>query len=158
MAQVKATLLLVGEGPLKSNLAQLARDVGVSDRVHLLGEFDEPLASYFLAADIFVLPSIARSEAFGIVQLEAMAAGVPVVNTFLDSGVPHVSLDGKTGLTVPPGDVAALAKALQTLLADAPLRARLGTEGRARVLREFSGEAMIRKMVGLYERVRASRS
>ena len=74
---------------------------------------DDELVAWYHAADVFCLPSVARSEAFGLVQLEAHASGTPVVSTTLTTGVPFVNQDGVTGLTVPPGDVAALAAALQ---------------------------------------------
>ncbi|HEX6275000.1 MAG TPA: glycosyltransferase, partial [Polyangiaceae bacterium] len=93
MRRVEGHLIIVGEGPLFGELTREARDAGVADRVTILTEV-ENVRPYYQAADVFVLASNARSEAFGIVQLEAMACGVPVVNTRLDSGVPCVSLDG----------------------------------------------------------------
>jgi glycosyltransferase involved in cell wall biosynthesis len=150
MRQVEGRLLLVGQGPLRAALEREAAESGVAGRVHFLGEVEDA-APYFRAADVFALPSTARSEAFGIVQLEAMACGVPVVNTRLDSGVPFVSPDGVTGLTVPPGDADALAAALNRLLDDPDLRARLGDAGRRRVRAHFTADAMAAETMRLYE-------
>jgi rhamnosyl/mannosyltransferase len=97
-----------------------------------------------------VLPSIARSEAFGIVQLEAMAAGKPVVNTALDSGVPYVSVHEKTGLTVPPGSAEAIANALNTLLASEWLRGQYGAAARQRVYEEFTVSQMGARTFDVY--------
>jgi rhamnosyl/mannosyltransferase len=99
---------------------------------------------------VYLLPSTARSEAFGIVQIEAMACGVPVVNTNLPSGVPFVSRDGESGFTVPPKDVEALAAATQKLLADSELRRRFGEAGRARAHAEFSKAALVRRVLEIY--------
>ncbi len=123
MKDVDGALVIIGEGPLRPELEAQARDLGIADRVHFLGEIhNRDIAAYYHASDVFALASVARSEAFGIVQLEAMACGLPVVNTGLDSGVPFVSLDGLTGLTVPPGDSVALSRALNKLLDDDELR------------------------------------
>jgi rhamnosyl/mannosyltransferase len=152
MRQVDARLLIAGSGPLGGALAAHARREGVEDRVRLLGTVPD-LRPLYHAADVFALPSVARSEAFGIVQMEAMACCVPVVNTMLDSGVPYVSPHGVTGLTVPPGEPGPLAAALNTLLDDPALRLRLGEAGRRRVELELTAGRMAADTVALYREV-----
>lgn len=149
MERVDARLVILGDGPLRADLEARAAELGIGDRVAFPGQVPE-LAPWYHAAEVFVLPAIARSEAFGLVQLEAMAAGTPVVNTRLDSGVPFVSRDGESGLTVPPEDTDALAAALDRLLGDDALRARLGEGGRARVRGELSLERMVRDTLDVY--------
>jgi rhamnosyl/mannosyltransferase len=154
MAQVKGKLLIVGDGPLRAKLQQIARDLGIADRVIFAGEIqNEQVIPYYHAADVFALASVARSEAFGIVQIEAMAAGLPVVNTRLDSGVPFVSLHQQTGLTVAPGDPQAMAAALNQLLDDGELRQSLGNAARARARQEFSLPTMTKRTLQLYAAV-----
>jgi rhamnosyl/mannosyltransferase len=155
MKDVNGHLLIIGEGPLRGALEQEAERAGVGGRVTFLDQVGD-VAPYYHAADVFALPSVARSEAFGIVQLEAMACRRPVVNTRLDSGVTYVSVDGVTGLTVPPADSEALANALNTLLADPALRARYGRAARLRVEREFDLETMGRRTLRLYEEIMSS--
>ena len=152
MRHVRGRLLIIGDGPLRGELEEQARRHGVSDRVTLLGEVPDAVP-YYHAADVFVLSSIARSEAFGLVQLEAMACGTPVVNTRLASGVPYVSPHGVSGLTVAPADPHALAQAISLLLDDPDLRCRLGDAGRRRVEEQFSAELMGDRTLELYRRV-----
>jgi glycosyltransferase involved in cell wall biosynthesis len=154
MTEVRGKLLIIGAGPLEPKLRGLTSSLGLNDKVIFAGEIqNEDVVPYYHASDVFALASVARSEAFGIVQIEAMAAGVPVVNTRLDSGVPFVSLDGQTGLTVPPADPEALAAALNRLLDDPNLRRSFGEQARARARNEFSLETMISRMMALYETV-----
>ena len=152
MAQVRGTLILIGTGPLRDALERQARDAGLAERVCFLGNVSD-IAPFYHAADVFALPSVARSEAFGLVQLEAMACGKPVVNTRLPTGVVHVSPDGVTGLTVPPGDPGALAGAINRLLDDPALRSRLGRAGQRRAREEFSVAVMIERTLDLYGEV-----
>jgi glycosyltransferase involved in cell wall biosynthesis len=154
MVKVRGRLLIIGDGPLRRSLEQLAIDCGVADRVVFLGEVqNEDTIPYYHATDLFALASIARSEAFGIVQLEAMACGKPVVNTWLDSGVPFVSLDEVSGLTVLPMDSDALAGTINVLLDDPELRAKYGASARVRVREKFALEVMTRRMLQLYAQV-----
>jgi glycosyltransferase involved in cell wall biosynthesis len=154
MKGTAATLLIIGEGPLRASLEAKARALDVADRVAFVGEVhNRSLLPYYLAADLFVLASVARSEAFGIVQLEAMACRVPVVNTALDSGVPFASRHGDTGITVPPGDAIALGAAIRRLLGDADLRRHYGERGRARVEAEFSVGQMAAAIWLIYRQV-----
>lgn len=152
MREVKATLLIVGEGPLRYSLEQEARAAGVMDRVMFLGAVPG-ITPYYHACDAFVLPSVSRSEAFGIVQLEAMACGKPVVNTQLRSGVPFVSVDGATGFTVMPRDSAEMARALNRLLDDHELRQKYGSAALQRVRAEFTVDAMAKRTIDVYEQV-----
>jgi rhamnosyl/mannosyltransferase len=144
-------LVIVGQGPLRKPLEDLAKTLGVAGRVNFEGErLNEEIVPYYLASDVYVLPSVAPSEAFGIVQIEAMACGLPVVNTSLPSGVPYVSRDGETGFTVPPGDAGALASAVSRLLSDDALRRRLGDAGRERAHAEFSKETLALRILDAY--------
>ena len=154
MKSVDGNLLLVGDGPLRGELEAKAKRLGVAKKVHFLGEIhNQDLTPYYRASDVFVLPSIARSEAFGIVQLEAMGCEKPVINTALDSVVPYASRHGESGLTVPPKNAEALAAALRELFADPTKAKALGQGGRKRVERDFSQEVMADRMLSLYGEV-----
>jgi glycosyltransferase involved in cell wall biosynthesis len=148
---VDATLLIVGDGPLRTSLEQLSRDLGLAERVRFLGQVDD-LVPYLQACDVFVLPSNARSEAFGIVQLEAMGCGKPVINTQLESGVPYVSLDRVTGITVSPDDSAALSAALNELFNNEELRRQYGEAAYQRVSTEFTLRLMVDRTIEVYNR------
>jgi glycosyltransferase involved in cell wall biosynthesis len=151
MSRVRGHLLIVGAGPLHAELTALAAELGISDRVHVLGKLGhQELVNCYHAAQVFTLASVARSEAFGISQIEAMAAGLPVVNTQLDSGVPFVSLHERTGLTVPCADPDALASAINALFDNDDLRTSYGRAARRRAHDEFSAEAMAARTLALY--------
>ncbi len=146
-------LSVTGSGTLETELRRLAAELGVGSRVVFVGEVPhEHLAPYFHACELLVLPSVHRSEAFGIVQLEAHASGKPVVSTNLDTGVPWVNEHEKTGLVVPPADVPALAGAIRSLLADPDRRKAMGRYARRRVSRQFSKETMAGAALALYQK------
>ncbi|HVZ19663.1 MAG TPA: glycosyltransferase [Vicinamibacterales bacterium] len=156
MTRVRGRVLIAGRGEERARLADLARTLGLADRVMLLGEVDDTQRRQLLhAADVVVLPSIDRCEAFGISQLEAMACGTPVVSTDLPTGVRHVNRNHVTGLVVPPGDERALAHSLDRLLGDAQLRRRLGEAGRQRVHEHFTADRMVDSTLRLYGEVLA---
>ena len=151
MQHVDAQLILGGDGPLKTGLQQQAVRLGVAHKVTFTGSIAETeLAAYFNACDVFCLPSVAQSEAFGLVQLEAMACGKPVVCTQLNNGVNVVNQDGITGLAVPVRDTTALAEALNTLLNDDALRSKLGQQAKAHSLSGYSLTAMSNRHLALY--------
>ncbi|MFV9505537.1 MAG: glycosyltransferase [Oscillochloridaceae bacterium umkhey_bin13] len=153
MASVPAQALIVGgEASVQQrDLINLAHDVGVAERIHLLGALDEAsLRALYHAADVFVLPSNERSEAFGIVQVEAQAAGLPVVCTELGTGTSYVTQHGRTGIVVPPNDVTALARALRVLVANPALARAMGQAGRARASAEFGLERMLDRIEAVY--------
>ena len=151
MADVDADLVLIGRGPLESELREIAIAHGLADRVSFVAPLDDAgLAAYYRAADVFALPSVAESEAFGLVQIEAHAAGTPVVSTDLPTSVPYANLDGVTGSIVPVGDSAALASALRRLLADDALRERLGAQARERALSQFTVARMVESTLLAY--------
>lgn len=154
-ARVKnCELFIAGTGELEGSLKKFAAENGIADKVHFLGFLpDDTLKQAFADCDIFVLPSVARSEAFGIVQLEAMICGKPVINTDLPSGVPCVSIHGKTGLTVKPSDSEMLANAVQLLADDGKLRQRLGETGAKRVETYFNEKDIIKRLYTIMQRL-----
>jgi glycosyltransferase involved in cell wall biosynthesis len=157
MSEILGKLLIVGSGPMEDEWRQLAGCLGLSDQVVFLGQVsDEDLPLYYHASDIFVLPASERSEAFGTVQVEAMASGLPVVCTELGTGTSFVNVHGQTGLVVPPKDSAALGSAVCTLLQDAQLRRQMGQRARERALREFSLTTMVDRVTDLYAEILAT--
>jgi rhamnosyl/mannosyltransferase len=148
------SILIVGDGPLEPQLrADVARR-GLQDRVRFLGRVsDDALPAYYRACDALVLPSIARTEAFGVVQIEAMAAGRPVVSTNLPTGVPWVNRHGVSGLVVAPDNADALRAALAQIGSDVALRARLAEGARGRADSLFTRERMVQSFKALIETV-----
>ena len=143
-------LVVVGDGPLRRDLAAHAVALRVADRVLWLGTVsEEDLVGAYSGADVFVLPSVARSEAFGLVQVEAMAAGLPVVSTRLGTSVEVVNVDGTSGLVVPPRDPGALGEAVRAIVEDPALRMRLGA-GALRRANEFSESRLVDRYRELY--------
>jgi glycosyltransferase involved in cell wall biosynthesis len=152
MQHIDAQLILGGDGPLKAELQQQAERLGITHKVIFTGSIPEAnLAAYFNACDVFCLPSVEQSEAFGLVQLEAMACGKPVVCTQLNNGVNVVNQAGVTGLAVPVRDAAALAEALNTLLNDDAMRSKLGQQAQTHVISSYSLTAMSNSHVALYQ-------
>ncbi|QLH76971.1 glycosyltransferase [Halosimplex rubrum] len=151
MAELDATLSVVGKGPARDTLERHAREEGVADRVTFEGFVSEArLDRLYREADLFVLPSAGENESFGIVQLEAMQRGLPVINTSLPTGVPYVSVDGETGLTVEPGDPAAIAEAARTLLGDSERYRRYSANAQRRVRERFTRRRMLDETRAVY--------
>ncbi len=149
-----AELWIAGDGPERMRLERQVIDAGLGDRVRFLGDVaDEDLPDLYRQADVFVLPSHLRAEAFGIALAEALASGLPCISTALGTGTDFVNIHNETGLVVPPGDVTALAQAIQRLLDDPALRQRFGAAGVRRVRELFVRERMINGIERVYRQV-----
>lgn len=154
MPDLNARLLVGGDGPLRASWEALCLELGVTERVHFLGDIsNEDLPRLYASADVFVLPANSRAEAFGKVLLEAMAAGLPCITTELGTGTSFVVQDGETGLVVPPRQPEALRDAIKKLLEDAVLRKSMGVAGRRRVLKEFTVDKMAARVDAVYQDV-----
>src|SRR6476660_9380243 len=139
---------VVGSGPEGPRLRTLAQALAITDRVRWYGEYpDEDLPRRMADADFLVLPSVTVEEMFGLVVLEAMAAGRPVSTTALPSAVREVNGPGVTGLEVPLRDVPALAQALESLSRDSARRRVMGEAGRRRVAERFTQAAMAERHI-----------
>lgn len=144
-------LKLAGDGPMYAQLQAQAQALELTERVHFLGEIaDEELPALYHQAHLFVLPSNARAEAYGIVLLEAMASGLPCVSTEVGTGTSWVVQDGVTGRVVPPQDPAALAAALRELVDNPTKRRVMGQAARLRVETEFTQELMTQRVMEVY--------
>lgn len=147
-----AHCLIVGNGSEEAAIRALLTQYALQDHVHLLGTIsDADLPALYQAADIFVLPSVHRSESLGIVLLEAMAAGLPLVSTELGTGTSYVNQHGQTGLVVPPQDAPALAAALQQLVDSQPMRGQMGNAAHSRAHQHFSLDSMLDATERIYQ-------
>lgn len=142
-------VVFFGQGPLAAELKATCATPPLAGRVHLAG-FRRDLPHWLGGLDVLVHP--ADMEGLGVSLLQAAAGGVPVIASRA-GGLPEAVADGLTGLLVPPGDVPALGAALARLLADPALGRQMGAAGRARILAEFSVEAMVAGNLAVYERV-----
>jgi rhamnosyl/mannosyltransferase len=161
LARLPGRLLVIGSGPLERQLRATAASLGVADRIQWVPYAEnEMLVGAYRAATALWFPSNARSEGFGLVQVEAMASGCPVINTAIEgSGVPWVSRDGESGFTVAVDDPGSFAAAARRLLDDADLARRLRDGAVARARREFDRDVMVRRSMRLYdEAIHGSRS
>jgi lipopolysaccharide/colanic/teichoic acid biosynthesis glycosyltransferase/glycosyltransferase involved in cell wall biosynthesis len=149
-----ALTVVVGDGPCRMALMAMTVEAGLADRVRFMRDVsDAELLAWYHACDVLVLPSVSRQEAFGMVQLEAMLSGHPVVSTELQTGTSWVNAHERTGVVVRPGDVNELRGALGRLLGDHHLRDQFGDAARRRVIEMFTADTMCRATVSLYEEV-----
>ena len=147
-----AALILGGDGPLKGQLQNQVDHLGLKNKISFTGSIEEAdLPAYFHACDVFCLPSVEQSEAFGLVQLEAMACGKPVICTLLNNGVNVLNVHGETGFAVPVRDSLALADRINQVLNDSGLRLKLGEQARTRALQVYSLEANTQQHIQLYQ-------
>lgn len=132
----ECVLIVIGEGPLKQKLMELAKGLGIEKNIIFISKVsDKALPYYYAAADVFVLPSIA--EALGVVLLEAMATGKPVIASRV-GGIPEVAIDGKTGILVPKKSPQALSNAIISLMEDRNTLQMLGRNARFHIIEKFS--------------------
>ena len=155
LRHTRGTLVVIGTGPLAGELESRARELGVAERVVFHGHASpDELAGAYRAATALWFPGTARSEAFGLAQVEAMASGCPVINTAIaGSGVPWVCRHEQEGLTVPVNDAAALAAAANRLLEEPGLRDRLARGAVERAAGEFDARAMAARSLEVYRGV-----
>ncbi len=142
----RAVLVVLGEGPERGRLEALARDLGVEGALLLPGRAGD-VSAWLGRAELFVHPC--RWEGFGLVLLEAMLAGLPIVASEVSS-VPEIVSDGETGLLVPPGEPDAFARAVTAVLADPARRGALGEAGRTRAHERFSVARMAERTLEVY--------
>jgi glycosyltransferase involved in cell wall biosynthesis len=155
--EVDANFWLVGDGPLKPWIEDYIRRNNLKEKIHLWGRVSEDeLPYYYHAADIQVLPSTHRSEAFGITLLEGMACNLPLITTELGTGTSFVNLNDRTGMVVPPSNSSALIEAINLMLKDKNLRSRFSVAAKERVKHEFSKGKMVKLHKALYSKILSS--
>jgi glycosyltransferase involved in cell wall biosynthesis len=134
-----------GSGPMLSRFQEMAQETGVANRCSFLGEVsNEEVLRRMSRARISIVPS--RTEAFGLVNIESMSVGTPVIGSKVD-GIPEIVRDGVDGYLVPPGDPEALAAKLDLLIGDADLRDRLGRNARQRFMETYENSSVVGKQV-----------
>jgi len=146
LRNVEANCIIVGEGILGNVLRKEISERNLESRVSIVSNLERDELKILLhASSVFVLPSVTVAETFGLAQLEAMATGLPIINTNLPTGVPWVARDGLEGITVPPNQIEPLSRAISLLLADDELRTRLSAAAQQRARSTFSDKVFFEK-------------
>jgi glycosyltransferase involved in cell wall biosynthesis len=147
-----AVVIIVGDGPLREELQHTVKSSGPANNVYLTGRLSEDALRYlFSKSTLFCMSSTYRAEAFGVVLLEAMAHGLPIVATNIPgSGVSWVNQHGITGLNVPIGDAKALANACNDILSSVEMRLEFSRNARSRYLAEFTEATSINRIMKIY--------
>lgn len=147
-------ILAIGDGPLRTSLEAKAEELGVAERIHFLGSVcDAEKIAALRLSDMLLLPSMSAAEAFGIVQMEAMLWGKPVIASDIKSGVTNVCVNEETGLTFPTGDPVAMASQIERLMTDRSFLQTLGNNARSRLLQSNTPSVIQDSMMHLYDRV-----
>lgn len=147
---IRANLLIVGDGDCRRVFEDKSQLLGISDRVHFAGSVSvEDLPDAYRAATVHALPSLDRSEAFGIVTLEAMASGVPSIVSDLP-GVRTLVIPGQTGALASPGNVEELTQQLDHFCGDIDFSRHCGAFARVRAEKEYSDSIFAEKLLSLY--------
>jgi glycosyltransferase involved in cell wall biosynthesis len=148
----EAILIFAGRGQLLNELSDLSKELGVENHVTFVGFVEDDLKPlYYKASDIFCLPSTTMAESFGIVNLEAMAAGIPIVASNL-GGIPDIVQDGINGILTNPGDFESVADALRSLLLNGDLRVKMGNNG-SKLVNNYSWDEIAKETENLYTRI-----
>jgi glycosyltransferase involved in cell wall biosynthesis len=141
---VEARFLIIGEGPLKKKYEKIIKKLNLGDKVFLIPPVED-LVPYYHACDLFILPSITKSEAFGIVLLEAMACGKPLISTDIGTGTSFINQDGITGFVIRPRNSKILSEKIKEILNSKELKEKFSQNSLQRA-QEFSKEKFIEKL------------
>lgn len=155
LVNAESELLIIGDGENLFLLKELARKLNLEHKIKFLGSVgDEEKITYLISSDILVLPSTFKSEAYGIVQVEAMAYGVPVISTKIEgSGVDWVNKNGVSGIIVPACDEISLASAIDKILNDFSLKCKLSAGALTRFANIFNEDKMFESLMNYYKEV-----
>ncbi|MCD5396142.1 MAG: glycosyltransferase [Candidatus Pacebacteria bacterium] len=152
MKDIDANLVIIGEGEEKKKLKKLTKNLKIENKIFFLPfQPERKLINFYYACQTFVLPSIYRSEAFGIVLIEAMACKKPVISTELQTGTSWVNQNNFTGFVVPPKDVESLKMAIKKILEDNNLYSKFSQNVFLRVKEKFTLEKMINSLKEVYQ-------
>jgi len=148
----KTNLVLIGAGMENELLRNIVKEEGLEDKVYFVGRKDnQELRDFYHACTIFCLPSVSQLETYGIVLLEAMACGKPLISTEIGTGTSFININGKTGFVVQPGSPEELAEKINMIIKNVNLRIEMGNTARERVLQEFTIGRIIESLIKLYK-------
>jgi len=145
MKEINGHLLIIGEGKEEKSLKKLIKNLGLTEKINIINHVSD-LRPFYKACDIFVLPSCQKNEAFGLVQIEAMAYGKAIINTDIKSAVKEVSLNNVSGYTVKAKSAQALVEAIDKIIINRELQNRFGQAARIRVEKIFNKKIFIQKL------------